>query len=65
METMYERIKRMTKEEMSEFIYLVYLCGKDDETAYGYFGNHVLSLNAKELMPNDSIEDLYKSWNIN
>ncbi len=72
METMYERIKRMTEEEMSEFIYLVYLYGNKDgkdnlcDSPYcSYFGGHVLALNAKKLMPNDKVEDLYKSWKLN
>ena len=30
METMYERVKRMTKEEMKTFIYMVYLCGNEE-----------------------------------
>lgn len=30
MENMYERIKRMSEEEMRKFIYLVYLCGNED-----------------------------------
>lgn len=45
METTYERIKRMSEEEMKEFVYLVYLCGnKDgqqmlcDSPDYSYFG---------------------------
>ena len=72
METMYERIKRMTEEEMSEFIYLVYFCGNDDgrrnlcDSPYGsYFGGHLLTLDANKLMPNDKVDDLYKSWKLN
>ena len=72
METMYERIKRMTKEEMREFIYLVYLCGNEDgkhnlcDSPHGsYFGGLVLTLNANELMPDDKVSNLYDSWDLN
>lgn len=72
METMYERVKRMTEEEMSEFIYLVYLSGNADgkqgccDSPYcSYFGGHVLTLDANKLMPNDKVDDLYKSWKLN
>lgn len=69
METMYERIKRMSEEEMKEFVYLVYLCGnKDgqqmlcDSLDYSYFGGHMLTLDVTEVMPNDNVNDLYSTW---
>lgn len=64
METMFERIKNMTKEEMKDFIYWVYLMGNEDgynqycDSPGGYFGGHILGLDKHEVMPNDSIEDL-------
>ena len=71
METMYERIKRMTESEMKEFVYAVYLCGNYDgkenlcdSPTGSYFGDHMLTLNARELMPNDSVDELYKKWKI-
>ena len=68
METMYNRIKRMTKEEMQEFIYWVYSCGNRDgmeglEDSYGiqsYFGGYLLTKKASEVMSNDSVSDLWK-----
>lgn len=72
METMYERIKRMTEKELREFIYIVYLCGnKDgkemlcDSPDFSYFGDGFLHIKAYDLMPNDNVDDLCKSWNIN
>ena len=69
METMYERIKRMTESEMQKFIYLVYICGNNDGVenlcdsyTCSYFGDYMLTLKAKELMPNDNVDDLYKLW---
>ena len=71
METMYERIKRMTQSEMKQFIYAVYICGNEDGKIHlcdspscSYFGDYMLTLNAKDLMPNDSVDDLYRTWRI-
>lgn len=67
METMYERIKRMSKEEMCDFIYWVYLNGNKDgklgiaDSVFGFFGCNMLNKNAKEIMPNDNMKDL---WNL-
>lgn len=66
MENMYERIKRMTEDEMRCFIYWVYLMGNEDGYAQccdsegGYFGGYMLTLDREEVMPNDSISDLWK-----
>lgn len=69
METMYERIRRMTEEEMREFIYFVYLCGnrdaKDnycDKKGGSYFGGSVLTKKTKEVMPNDDVQDLWNAF---
>ena len=69
METMYDRIKRMSEEEMKKFIYLVYLCGNRDgldmycdSPECSYFGGYMLTLDATEVMPNNSIDDLYDTW---
>ena len=69
METMYDRIKRMSKEEMKKFIYLVYLCGNRDgidmycdSPECSYFGGYMLTLNVTEVMPNNSVDDLYDTW---
>lgn len=67
-ETMYDRIKRMTEEEMKTFIYWVYLCGSRDgqnsleDSPDGFFGGHILEENAEELMPNgvDSLWDCFE-----
>lgn len=65
METMYERVKRMTEDEMRNFVYWVYLNGKEDgEIGYcdseaGYFGGHMLTLPVNEVMPNDAVDDLW------
>ena len=71
METMYERVKRMTESEMKKFIYAVYLCGNEDgkldlcdSPTCSYFGDHMLTLNAKDLMPNDSADDLFDKWRL-
>ena len=67
---MYERIKDMTKEEMKEFIYMVYLAGNNDgknnmcDSPSGYFGGAMLEKNASELMPNDKVDDLWDKWNL-
>lgn len=68
METMYERIKRMSESEMREFVYFVYLCGnRDAEDNYedspsGYFGGYMLTKEAKEVMPNDNVKDLWNAF---
>ena len=67
METMYDRIKRMTPEEMQHFVYWVYSCGNEDgfrglEDSPGmcsFFGGYMLTKERAELMPNDSIDDLW------
>lgn len=65
METMYERIKRMSMEEMKCFVYWIYLMGNEDgwngccDSNGGYFGGHMVTLDREEVMPNDSIEDLW------
>ena len=71
METMYERIKRMSEGEMRKFIYIVYLCGNEDGRKMlcdspdcSYFGDGFLHIEANDLMPNDNVDDLYKSWKI-
>lgn len=69
METMYDRIKRMSLGEMKDFIYWVYLNGnKDgeehmcDSGGFGtYFGGFMLTMPVSEVMPNDNVEDL---WNL-
>ena len=70
METMYERIKRMSQSEMKRFIYWVYLCGNRDgqrgcEDSPGdcsYFGGGILTKKANEVMPNDNTNDLWKMF---
>lgn len=69
METMYERIKRMSEEEMREFVYFVYLCGnrdaKDhycDSKGNSYFGGYMLTKETKEVMPNDDVQDLWHAF---
>lgn len=71
METMYQRIKRMTEGEMRSFVYLVYMCGnrdgKDglcDSPNKSYFGTELMNINAKDLMPNDNVIDLWHSWDL-
>lgn len=67
-ETMYDRIKRMTQEEMRTFLYWVYLNGVRDgedlreDGLGGYFGGYVLTEYAEELMPNgvQSLWDRYE-----
>lgn len=67
MERMYDRIKRMTTEEMERFIYWVYLCGnrdgcqhlEDSPGKWSFFGGHMLTEERTDLMPNDSIDDLW------
>ena len=68
METMYDRIKRMDKHELAEFIYIVGV--KDGEqnlcdSPMGFFGCcYFLNDNAKVWMPNDKSKDLCDAWNI-
>ena len=72
-EIMYDRIKRMSKEEMREFIYLVYYSGNKDGREYfcddfhesSYFGGTMLGKEAKEIMPNDKVDDLWNTWELN
>lgn len=66
---MHERIKAMTQEEMREFIYWVYMNGnKDgemnlcDSPAASYFGGAMLEYDAKEVMPNDNVNDLWDNF---
>lgn len=65
-EKMYERIKRMTLDEMKCFVYWVYLMGNEDgwnqccDSNDGYFSGHMLTLDREEVMPNDSIDDLWE-----
>lgn len=69
METMYERIKRMTKDEMKSFIYWVYMNGNEDgdigccDSELGYFGGHMLNRPVENVMPNDSVKDLWDNFN--
>ncbi len=66
METMYNRIKNMSMEEMKCFVYWVYLMGNEDgwnqccDSEGGYFGGHMITLDREEVMPNDSIGDLWE-----
>ena len=71
METMYQRIKRMSEGEMRTFIYMIYLCGNkdgkdglEDSPDCSYFGDGFLHVEAQDLMPNDDVADLYKSWSL-
>lgn len=66
METMYDRIKNMSMEEMKCFVYWVYLMGNEDgwnqccDSEGGYFGGHMITLDREEVMPSDSISDLWE-----
>lgn len=59
METMYERIKRMDKCEMQDFIYWVYKNGNvdgmenlcDDYGKQSYFGGAMLDMDVNDVMP--------------
>lgn len=70
METMYERIKRMTMYEMKEFIYWVYMNGNKDGEEYqcdsggftSYFGGYMLNKLASEVMPHDNTDDLWDDF---
>ena len=71
METMYERIKRMSESEMKQFVYWVYLCGNEDAKENlcdshddsTYFGGYMLTKEAKKVMPNDTTDDLWAMFN--
>lgn len=64
MQSMYERIKSMSEDEMQQFIYWVYLNGTSDgskgleDSPSGYFGI-IIHRNVNEIMPNNSIDDLW------
>ena len=68
MESMYERIKAMSEDEMQQFIYWVYLNGTADgakcleDSPSGYFGT-IIHRNVNEVMPNNSIDDLWDIQN--
>jgi hypothetical protein len=71
METMYDRIKRMDKHELAEFIYVVYQVGVKDgkqnlcDSPMGFFGCcYFLNDNVKVWMPNDKPKDFCDAWNI-
>lgn len=71
METMYDRIKRMDKHELAEFIYVVYQVGVKDgeqnlcDSPMEFFGCcYFLNDNVKVWMPNDKPKDLCDAWNI-
>ena len=65
MEIMYERIKRMSIDEMKDFVYWVYLMGNEDgwnqhcDSDGGYFGGHILTIDKTEIMPNNTTYDLW------
>lgn len=58
METMYERIKSMTREEMQDFVYWVYKNGNLDGQDYlcddygngSFFGGAMLDMDAEYIM---------------
>lgn len=70
METMYERIKRMSESEMESFIYWVYMCGNEDAKdnycdspgKSSFFGGYMLTKETESLMPNDSVKDVWKTF---
>lgn len=67
---MYDRVRLMNQSEMKEFIYWVYVCGtmdgrenlQDSPGDSSYFGGHMLMLPAREVMPHDSIQDLWDDF---
>lgn len=73
MKTMYERIKSMTKEEMGQFIYWVYMNGnRDGKTGYcddvsAFFGSHGYLLNRPvySIMPHNITDDLWDIFDEN
>lgn len=63
----YDRIKKMTEEEMSAFIYWVYMNGNADgergaqDSPMGFFGKQFIHMDANDLFPTNNVnEDL---WN--
>ena len=64
--TVYERIKTMTKDEMRDFCYWIYLMGNTDgeylfcDSPRGYFGGYFLDLDVTEIMPNGDTGELQK-----
>lgn len=67
-ETMYDRIRRMTPEEMKTFVYWVYLNGNRDgatnccDSPRAYFGGAMLNKDAREVMPNDNVKNLWDNF---
>ena len=67
MESIYERIKSMSEDEMQQFIYWVYLNGTADgakcleDSPSGYFGT-IIHRNVNEIMPTGNIEDLWNNF---
>lgn len=68
-ETMYDRIKRMTPDEMRQFIHWVYLNGNEDgkklacdDGPDSYFGGAMLYLCVKKVMPNNKVDDLWDNF---
>ena len=67
-ETMYDRIKRMTPDEMRQFIYWVYRNGNEDgktnscDSPGAYFGGAMLHKDVREVMPNNKVEELWDSF---
>ena len=65
-ETMYDRIKKMTLEEMTDVVFWVYLNGNRDgrngaeDSDLGFFGGAILEQLVEDLMPN-GVTDL---WNL-
>lgn len=65
MVNMYNRIKSMSEEEMKRFVYWAYTNGRMDgqsgcfDSPDGFFGGCFLTLPAEDLMPNDSVDDLF------
>lgn len=55
-ESFYERVKRMTLEEMKAFVYWVYTNGNNDgkdglqDDESGYFGGYMLELPAEDVI---------------
>lgn len=67
--TMHERVKRMSPEELRQFVYWVYLCGNRDGRQYmedspvvSYFGGVMLNMDSTEVMPNDNVRDLWDNF---
>lgn len=70
MKTMFNRIKQMDESEMKSFIYWVYLCGNEDGKKMlcdsigdcSYFGGAMMEMEVTEVMPNNSIDDLWDGF---